>query len=165
MARATSCPWALTTLLLAACGASDEGASAPLPTAERLVRAMNGADLASYLATFPDQARLAGHFDCPPEHALADALLRTRDEAPQLLDTWRASGLRMRLGRLDLAGAEQLLLTEGDSHRDCLVKAPVEILTVPVSLEVRHSGRSEQTVERWPFWRFPDDPTWYYARF
>jgi hypothetical protein len=148
----------------AGCGVVDDGA-APLGTAERLVRAMNGAGLAAYLHVMPTPERLAAHFDCPPEHSLLDRLMRARDEAPGLLDAWREAGLHMRLGRFDEAGAEHLSLSEGDSHRDCLVRAPVEVLIVDVGLEVRLRGRTEQTREAWPFWRFGDDPVWYYARF
>jgi hypothetical protein len=148
----------------AGCGAPDE---VPLPnaTAERLVEAMNRAELATYLEVLPPLASLDRHFDCPAEDALVSAMERTREDAPGLLDTWRSEGLRMALRRFDLAGAEQLALSEGDTHRDCLVKAPVDVLTVAVTLEMRRGGRSEQVVEAWPFWRFSDDPAWYHARF
>jgi hypothetical protein len=151
-------------LTAAGCGASDE-VQLPTSTAERLVEALNRTELAAYLELLPPLASLDRHFDCPAEHALVAAAERTREDAPGLLDAWRSEGLRMTLRRFDLAGAEQLALSEGDTHRDCLVKAPVDVITVAVTLEMRRRGRTEQVVEAWPFWRFPDDPAWYHARF
>jgi hypothetical protein len=150
--------------LLAGCGASDE-TSPPRTTAERVLDALNRGELSAYLSALPSPSQLERHFDCPPEHALVAAIARTREDALGVLDTWRSEGLRVSLRAFDLAQAEQLSLSEGDTHRDCLVRAPVDVVTVDVTLEMRRRGHRDQLVETWPFWRFSDDPTWYHARF
>ncbi len=137
----------------------------PNDTAERVVEALNRADLDGYLDAMPSPAQLAQHFDCPPERALVAAIERTRENAPGLLDAWRTAGVRMSLSTFDLTHAEHLALAPGDTHRDCLVKAPVHVVTVGVTLEMQREGRTEKVIEAWPFWRFSDDPAWYQARF
>ena len=137
----------------------------PRAVADAVVRAMNRHDIGDYLGVFPSPSDLDAHLDCSGRPSLTVALARIREEGPATLDAWRSTGLRTAIVRFDEAGAETLMVSPGDIIRQCVVKREFEIRRVPVVIAMTRGGRTEESREVWPFWRFGADGRWTYTRF
>jgi hypothetical protein len=132
---------------------------------DALVAAMNRHDLRGYLAVLPTESQVEAHLDCQGQTPVASILRRVREEAPATLDIWRETGLRTVISAFDEGAAEELVVSPGDVVRDCVVKRGFEIRRIPVVIAMTRAGRTEETREIWPFWRFSDADRWYYTRF
>lgn len=139
--------------------------SSPRGVAERVIDAMNDADLNAFLRALPPRDALARYLTCAPSHSLSDALRRAQEEAPATLPLWRQSGVQRTITRFDERNAESEILSTGDTLRNCTVTESMEVKRVNVTLLSKRGGQSEENTELWPFWRFGDDPRWYYTRF
>jgi len=149
-----------------ACGCSpsiDE--MGPRGVAERVVAAMNDADIPLFFNALPSEAALARALRCSPNHSLSNALRRVQEEAPATLPLWREAGVYTKIIRFDEKNAEVEILSPGETVRNCTVLEPMEIKRIDITFINRRGGRREETRERWPFWRFDGDPHWYYTRF
>jgi hypothetical protein len=151
-------------LLVGACR-QEPPPDTPRALADRVVHAMNRHAIREYLGVFPSASELDSHLDCTGRPSLTIALARIREEAPATLDAWRSTGLRTAIVRFDEAAAETLMVSPGDIIRQCIVKRGFEIRRVPVVIRMTRGGRTEESSEVWPFWRFEPEGRWTYTRF
>lgn len=154
----------LVALVTAACGGQGDQAS-PRGVAEGLAASMDRGDPELGARLIAPEARLREAFDCGPADRLARAIQRAREELRLAYEELRATGVRVRLARMDEPGTETLTLAIGDVWRDCSARRAVEVHRARLTLVYRKGARDDEDQERWDFVRLgPDEPWWYVPR-
>ncbi|MCC6622031.1 MAG: hypothetical protein IT385_12285 [Deltaproteobacteria bacterium] len=151
----------LVSLVTAGCGSKGDQAS-PRGVAEGLAAAMDRGDAELGQRLIAPENKLRDAFDCGSSDRLAHATARAREELRLAYEELRATGVRVRLARMDEPGSETTALAAGDVWRDCAARRAIEVHRARLTLVYRKGARDDEDQERWDFIRFgPDEPWWY----
>lgn len=143
-----------------ACGGGHDQSS-PRGVAEAIVRAMDRGEADVTLSLLAPEQRVREAFECKND-GLGRALARARDDVRASYEELRQTGVRVTLAGFDGKGSESLRLAAGESWRDCVARAPVEVHRARLTLVYKKGARADEDGERWDFVKLPPDDLWWF---